>query len=422
MRSLLPRRSNANNTPQSQGVTRSAGVHRATKSGCFDLLARELVHQIAAWLPPSSAASLALCSRTILHILGTQHLLRIRPGRLVPGAQGPLAMEEGALFLRGLDRDLPAASSFYCYHCHKIHLLFPRKRVIVSRGKRYVPGLWTLNSERLFMRVFESLCEKGLTAYNAPPNSNAHIRVVYHDQFVFEHVQMAMKLHREGASHLLKSYLQRLSLTNKEVTEMSFTESYNGFHFFEPRIVDHQMVVRAQSWIVMPSYDRVNVHNRFRLPDNLCNTTVCAHLDLRWGQANRLTKILCCRLGHARYQTPSPCINCEGNLRCPMCPTEIEVDIKPFADEKARTRGIVLVITRWQLVGDGTSPFEKHWAHRLHEECDPWPWLESGSLTAIKDAFENQSGTKWDSILSAGEAWKLMRRASQQRIFKSKTA
>ena len=41
-----------------------------------------------------------------------------------------------------------------------------------------------------------------------------------------------------------------------------------------------------------------------------------------------------------------------------MCPTETQVDIKPFADGKSNVRGIMLVITRWQLLGDGSSPFD----------------------------------------------------------------
>ena len=70
-----------------------------------------------------------------------------------------------------------------------------------------------------------------------------------------------------------------------------------------------------------------------------------------------------------------------------MCPTETQVDIKPFADGKSNVRGIVLVITRWQLLGDVSSPFDKRWAHRLCERCDPWPWHEGRAMAYIMDAL-----------------------------------
>ena len=138
---------------------------------------------------------------------------------------------------------------------------------------------------------------------------------------------------------------------------------------------------------------------QFQLPQNLRNMTVCAHLRLSWKQKNRLTEILSCRLGLARYQTLPSCINYAGSFRYPMCPTEIQVYIKPFAHKRSRSKGIRLVMTRWQLLGDGTSPFEKDWAHQLEEHCDPWPWPEGAPIAYIKKAFENHPGTNWGSIL-----------------------
>lgn len=413
MRIFLERFCDTHKSPRPQGATRSAGGLRAIKSGYLDLLPPELVQQIAVLLPPSSAASLTLCNHTLMYILGTQHLQRVSLRRSVLATRDPVAIEEGVLFFRGLVRDRPAASSFYCYHCHKIHHLPLKKRRTVCRETRVVEYLWASNSSRLFDRVRQSLCQKGRSVYNHDPNSHAKTWVVYHNGFVFEHVQIAMELHRQGSSHLLNAYLDRLSLKNKDVVAMSYWERYKGFHFFEPRIVDHQMIVRAQSWVVMPLNDRLSIHRQFQLPDNLRNMTVCAHLDTRWRQENLLTGTLRCRLEHARYQTSSSCVNCVGNLRCPMCPTEIQVDIKPFADKKSKSRGVMLVVTRWQLIGDGHSPFERHWAHRLREQCDPWPWHEGASMAEIKTAYEACPGIKCDSILNAEEALKLMRRSQR---------
>ena len=54
----------------------------------------------------------------------------------------------------------------------------------------------------------------------------------------------------------------------------------------------------------------------------------------------------------------------------------------------------MLVITRWQLLGDGSSPFDKRWGHRLCEGCDSWPWHEGNAMAYIKDDFENRPGVK----------------------------
>lgn len=137
-----------------------------------------------------------------------------------------------------------------------------------------------------------------------------------------------MELHRRGFSQLSEAYLDRLSLKAKQVVRMT-SDRHEGFHFFEPRIVNYQMIARSQSWIAIPFNDEFDIDTQFRLPECLYNTRVCVHLDL-WKHENRLTEILRCRLNHARSQMSS-CIDCTDNIMCPMCPTEIEVNVEPFA-------------------------------------------------------------------------------------------
>ena len=409
---LLQRRRIADNTPQSQGATRYDGDRPATKAGYFGVLPRELIHQIVTSLPPSSAASFALASHTLLRILGSQHLTCIGPVSLMPGARFLVTMEDRIIFLEGLVRDLPAGSSFYCHHCHKIHLLPLKKRRVVCMETKCIQELWTSKSERIFNMVDKSLCQWGQSSYNEDPDSDATTGIVYHHQFVFEHVQMAMQLHQRGLPHLLKGYLSHLSVTKPRVIEMSLSGGYKGFHFFEPRIVENQMIVRAQSWIVMPYNDRF-VHKQFQLPKPLYDTTACAHHNLRGWEENPLTSLLRSGLADVRHQTSSPCVACVGNIRCPRCPTEVQVDIKTIYVDKPKTRRIImLVVTRWQLIGGGTSPYEEPWAHRLSQRCSPWHWLEGDPLTNVKHNFESQLGTKFDSILDVREAWRLVRRTA----------
>ncbi len=119
---------------------------------------------------------------------------------------------------------------------------------------------------------------------------------------------------------LLKDFLDRLSFTQKQVLAMPSVGGCKGLHFFESRIVNHQMIVRAQCWTVMPSNDRLDDHRQFKFPGKLHYTTVCARLDIRWRQEHQRTEMLRCRLEHVRYRTPSLCVTEVGNLRCPMRP------------------------------------------------------------------------------------------------------
>lgn len=125
---------------------------------------------------------------------------------------------------------------------------------------------------------------------------------------------------------------------------------HEGLHFFQPRIVNYQMIARAQSWIAIPFNDEFDIDTQFRLPEYLYHTGVFVHVDL-WKHENRLTEILRCRLKHARSQMSS-CTDCADNIMCPMCPTEIQVNVEPFA-KKSKIEGIMLIVTRWQLLEDG---------------------------------------------------------------------
>ena len=79
---------------------------------------------------------------------------------------------------------------------------------------------------------------------------------------------------------------------------------------------------------------------------------------------------------------------------CPMCPTEIQVNVEPFA-KRSKIEGNMLIVTRWQLPGDGISPFEKHWAHRLQKRCEPWPWLEGAYMKKFLKIPLGKIGTQF---------------------------
>ena len=74
-----------------------------------------------------------------------------------------------------------------------------------------------------------------------------------------------MELHRRGFSQLSEAYLNPLSLQTKQVDRMT-SGRHEDFHFFEPRIVNYQMIARSQSWIAIPFNVEFDIDTQFRLP------------------------------------------------------------------------------------------------------------------------------------------------------------
>ena len=174
MDSVIQHLRNPNEIFHTQGANQPAALASATTLGPFSQLPLELIDQIVALLPPSSAASLTLCSHAFMPVLGIQHLLRFRPCPPRTEGRGPVYLQERDIFLRGLVQDLPAASSIYCYHCHKIHFLLHRTRWTVCNETKCFEELWISKSERIFDRVSESLCQKGCSKFRDYPRDNEH--------------------------------------------------------------------------------------------------------------------------------------------------------------------------------------------------------------------------------------------------------
>ena len=80
------------------------------------------------------------------------------------------------------------------------------------------------------------------------------------------------------------------------------------------------------------------------------------------------------------------------------------MEVKMFDNRQRRK---MLIITKWMALGSALSPFDVHWESRLWE-YQTWSFSRDETVPGrIRDVFENQPGSKYDSsILSMDQAWK----------------
>lgn len=332
----------------------------------FKCLPAELIQEIADWLTPSSIASLSLCNHRLHIILGKRSLQDLHRSD----------SNEQALLLQALDRDLP--ETLYCFICNRLHVLF--------RGRE--DGL---RAEEMYRRVSDGRCPSSDGTYNY---GTAY---TYHAGFKFEHVQMAMKLHRRGLLSDAKAYLTGLAFLEPARGRMTSLPTNSGLYFFEPRFVNDQISVRAQSWILIQGEQGSVVPRRHY-------TTVCAHLDGNSFNENPYIVSCRCKLKHLTAKQDS-CERCRSLIRCHYCPTEVCVEAKRF--DKGSNGG-VLIITKWQLLGCGLSPSEAHWRLHLEDPSFPSSYLPDCALGSIRAGYEDQPGIKHDSLLKMTKAWKML--------------
>lgn len=157
----------------------------------FSKLSIEIIQDIARLLPLFSAASFALCCRTMASIIGTQYWQKLR---LLEGPR--------LILCQLLERDIP--DHIFCYRCRILHR----------------PG-----------RV-DAPCMKDEIRHG-----RLHI--------VFPEFQMAMKRHRLGLG--AKDYLDKLAGT---LTELRKGYTYQSIT--AARIVSSNLLVRAKHLFLLP--------------------------------------------------------------------------------------------------------------------------------------------------------------------------
>ncbi|OBT95567.1 hypothetical protein VE01_05982 [Pseudogymnoascus verrucosus] len=325
----------------------------------------ELLLRITTYLPPTSAASFALCTKR-LHALLCIPYLRCKNGH------APFSKAE---FLRLLERDLP--DYIVCYYCEKLHS--------IKRAGRHVK--------------FTKRCDSKV---------NEAMRTYIHPRFSYVVFQMLMKRHRQDPSRDLSSLLNLLS--------------YNEWSWIGPdetkttaRIVDGSLLLRQQhTLLVHPNNDMCFTHD---------NIMICPHI------AQLRCKINCSASGAERYsmcytgdrvdidRTPTS-VECEccsqrgktdegswsGLIRCRDCATEFRIDTLGVG--KA---GKAFVVTRWKDLGEGRDGEDPVWRGHVERRGGGGVGRRAGGRTICK-RFE---GEGWrgglESLVSSREMKRLVR-------------
>ena len=270
----------------------------------------EVIQYISvAFLPADAAASLALCSRSMLKILGSQTLRSLALDR---------HDTERTRFLENLERDLP--DWLLCPHCLKFHPVDPNA---------HPRQLWLDFKEKKCVRV------------------NGVVTIGYKYYIRYENVQLLMRNYRLGRPY--EMYLKKLS--NRYTTHRP-EKSLEGV--VTASIVEGELVLQVRYTLkLLKSWDITLIR---RTISKLCPHLIDCFVDSIFAQALR------CRLRHAARKRP-PCIECKGRKQCPECPTSFQVSVRSLEDPVTEIQ-----VDVWRNLGSCKSPFNSRW--RRH--ADPY--------------------------------------------------
>ncbi len=342
----------------------------------FDQLPPELVLEIVDWLPTSSVAILGLRNRRLFILLGRSSLAVLGAGNA----------SSRALFWKGIGRDL--IDTFFCDSCERLHFLKQncrRKKTTERRFARTPRSRPTVEKERYLQR---------------------------YEHFTFEHVQVAMKLYRHNLTLDGDMYLNSALLTRPKVRATSMFPSTWAFKPFEASHIQDRICVRTQDWMfTLKSKGFVLSHDLQHIGRE--------HMDY-WLSRKSLNNLLRCKLGHLSVGEEF-CFDCSNLIRCSVCFTEIQADIQTVAYDPDI---LLMITTMWQYLTEDV-PLEaarRRRCYRFEEKLERFDFdrvpqnvlLQNPSDCAptgtIWDAFEQQTTTPFDSILSVEQAWEAVSR------------
>ena len=267
-------------------------------------LPTELLQYVANLLPLSSAASFALCSRSILHIVGTGYWKSLRELD---------QQSEESIFLNYLEKDL--CDYVLCYHCEQLH-----RRSAVERPQE--PYLWGLE------KSFACTDKEG-------------VMTIFAAGYVlrYRHVRLAMNGHRYGLSHGIP--LEVLSRNYKETIDGSTLHTS-----ILARIVADELLLRVR-------YRFVSLSERELKAVRMHFFDVCPHLSA-YHEGNALTRLVRCRLSHE--DTRHFCSSCCVQRDCSCCATSFSLELEDSSDG-----GVLFIVTVWKNLGFGRTPFDPMW-------------------------------------------------------------
>lgn len=309
----------------------------------------ELILHISSYLPPESAASLAISCLTLYSCLEMQCLRPLK--------KAECSVVNG--FLRLLDRDLPG--HLLCPHCNKFHSM--------SLAETHLP------SRRAFLSSNPSLA-----CWSA--DSGSDIKKAIHFEFSSTIFRMAMKAHRQG--HDTANLVNLLSYGTTNFVRSGFVEQRST----AARIQDGSLLLREQRVFMIPSSQKLPLpwHG---------GIDICPHI--------RFVTML----GLYKYGIRIPKSdaiegyeNKQGIIYCEYCYTEFRVDFKGYGRV-----GNAMFVTRWMDVGEGRDPSDFKWRSRLWDYASRSTTRKKATFRrgCICAAFEQKADSEFqfDSLLTA---------------------
>jgi hypothetical protein len=366
--SSTPRAGNLADESPSTSVTTKRSPTLEIESMTLDNLPAEVLLNVAEFLPLSSAATLALCSRKIQSKMGWAHLQEINKIKWKPYTNSCHSADDTALpcppqeqdrqtFLEFLDRD--SLDFIYCYYCKKLHK----------------PGLTDSEKDiRPFVDFHKRRACSQVHSYYKPHN-------YLHQDFTFSRAKNVMKHHRAGLD--CTSLIKDLSRT---VTKLRDTHTQQNSVTCRISLNDSgRLLVRAQHWFFIPANPNPVFPAEYSID-------LCPHLSTWSGTSypGLLEKLIECTASHS-----TPCSTCSTVHQCSHCATEFQIDSKFFGERKWG-----MCFSVWHDFGGCRSPFEEKFEN-LHISVPSRgrksPEFGKGS---IKSAFEE---FRFDGNLSMEE-------------------
>lgn len=150
----------------------------------------------------------------------------------------------------------------------------------------------------------------------------------------------------------------------------------------EPRIIDDELLLRVQQWIMFDQDDRPAF-------ERLCCPSICSHITKYFskyaGSATFVLDLLHCQIQNVGGRERCP--PCSILYRCADCAIEFESDAVHLKDGN-----VVVVITKWLDVGNGNSPSDPNWRRHLYPPSDGQPIAMPKDWVGTKRIYEGQAG------------------------------
>ena len=265
----------------------------------LEALPVEILQYIStSFLPCDAAASLSVCSRSMLNTVGA---------RALPVLRLEVHKSERAQFLKTLERDLP--KWIFCHHCSVLHP--------ISEDENPYQGLCP---------QFEPQCVRR--------DGFVSVGFMYHIRY--EHAQRLMRNYRLGKDY--KKSLQKLSVSVAHPSE------YWHGGTIKAEIVPDELVLRIKHTIRLPKN-----RNVYWIRTKI--GSLCPH-DRKFSD-KVFTQAFQCALNH---RDGLPCVECQKQKCCPECSTSLHVDLG-----NPKNRPTVVQVNVSRNLGSCESPFDLKW-------------------------------------------------------------